>query len=44
MTGTLLPAIGSGSVVGFSLGFLGGGDSILATYTIYRSLRAVWTV
>lgn len=31
MTGTLLPAIGSGSIVGFSLGLLGGGGSILAT-------------
>ncbi|MDQ0395538.1 sulfite exporter TauE/SafE family protein [Labrys monachus] len=31
ITGTLVPALGSGSLVGFILGLLGGGGSILAT-------------
>jgi hypothetical protein len=31
MIATLLPAIGSGGIVGFALGLLGGGGSILAT-------------
>ena len=31
MTGPILEAIGSGSLVGFTLGLIGGGGSILAT-------------
>jgi len=31
MTSTLVPALASGGLVGFSLGLVGGGGSILAT-------------